>query len=286
MKLTRLLSALLALCMVLSLLVACGSSGGTPVATSGNGGQRTTAASTIPQQPAQTTSAPQVANIFLSKSTLTLGVGETAGLIATVSPGNAEATLTWSSSDSSIAEVDSQGVITAKGVGEAVIKVEAPNGVLSVCNVTVKIKTGKVTGTITYKYNDYVGNKPDTGTIVYLISKSVTSLPYTVGIGMTTSLPEGCYAKKVDGTGSYTFDNMPVGEYYMVLISKNTCDNILQVTEETASRNWGYVYSLFDAKGKDDAFHLARLYRIRSTSISVKYGEVTTYSYDFGVTDF
>ena len=229
----------------------------------------------------ETEKKPEVNNIFLSKSELVLGIGETANLIATVSPGNVETTLTWSSSNSDIAEVDNQGIVTAKGTGDAVIKVEAPNGVLAVCNVTVKIKTGKVTGTVTYKYNNYVGNKADTGALVILVSKSVTTLPDSLGLGLTSGLPEGCYGKKVDGSGNYTFDNVPTGEYYLIIMSKNTNENMDRVS---GYGSWGGAYYLFSDKGKENALLNAKLNKTRTTSITVSDGQTTTYSYDFGIT--
>ncbi len=219
-------------------------------------------------------------NIFLSKSELTLGVGETTNLIATVSPGNIETTLTWSSSDDSVAEVSNQGEVTAKSEGNAVIKVEAPNGVLAVCNVTVKIKTGSVTGTVTYKYNNYVGNKPDTDAKVLLISKSVTSLPDSVALGLISSLPDGCYGTKVDGLGKYQFDDIPVGDYYIVIISKNTNSG-----SDAGSMYWGFsVYSMFSKDAQETANNTCWLHKIKSTSITVKEGQTSTFSHDFGLT--
>ena len=59
----------------------------------------------------------EVNNIFLSKSTVTLGVGETISLIATISPSNASNKLTWSSSDAKIVSVDNKGKLTANSEG-------------------------------------------------------------------------------------------------------------------------------------------------------------------------
>lgn len=264
MKSTKLLSAILALCLVLTLFVACDSSNSSDPTNNVNQGQQTG----------------KVNNIFLSKSELTLGVGETTNLIATVSPGNVETTLTWSSSDDSVAEVSNQGEVTAKSEGNAVIKVEAPNGVLAVCNVTVKIKTGSVTGTVTYKYNNYVGNKPDTDSKVLLISKSVTSLPESVALGMISSLPDGCYGTKVDGAGKYQFDDIPVGDYYIVIISDNTNSG-----SDAGSMYWGFsVYSMFSKDAQETANNTCWLHKIKSTSITVKEGQTITFSHDFGLT--
>ena len=103
---------------------------------------------TSPQYTYQETSA-QVNNIFLSKSELTLSIGEKETLIATISPGNITAKLTWSSSNTNVADVDTKGQVIAKSEGSTVIKVQASNGVLAVCNVIVKVKTGSVTGEVT-----------------------------------------------------------------------------------------------------------------------------------------
>ena len=263
MKLTKLLSAILALCLVLTLFVACDSSDSSDPTNNVN---------------------QEVNNIFLSKSELTLGIGETANLIATVSPGNVETTLTWSSSDNSVAEVNDQGEVTAKSEGDAVIKVESPNGVLAACNVTVKIKTGSISGNVTYKYNNYVGNKPDTGTVVFLISKKVTSLPDSMGYGWTWYVDdyEGVYATEVDGSGNYILNDIPVGEYYIVLISENTNTG----KENMGALYWGSVYHMFSEEGKKRADDQAFLSKIVCESVTISEGKTTTFSHDFGITYF
>jgi len=271
MKLTKLLSTLLALCLALALFVACDSSDSSNPTNNVNPGQ-------------QTEKKPEINNIFLSKSELTLGIGETANLIATVSPGNVEMTLTWSSSDDSIAEVNNQGEVTAKSEGDAVIKVEAPNGVLAVCNVTVKIKTGSISGNVTYKYNNYVGNKPDTGTVVFLISKKVTSLPDSMGYGWTRDVDdyEGVYATEVDGSGNYILNDIPVGEYYIVLISENTNTG----KQNAGAMYWGPVYNMFSEEGKERADSQAFMSKIEYESVTISEGKTTSFSHDFGITYF
>ena len=275
MKFSQLLSAVLTLCLVLALFVACDSSNNIGASTN----------STIPGQKVenQTEKSPEVNNIFLSKSELSIGVGEIANLTATVSPGNVKTTLTWSSSDNSVAEVNSQGQVTAKAEGDAVIKVEAPNGVLAVCNVTVKIKTGSISGNVTYKYNNYVGNKPDTGTVVFLISKKVTSLPDSMGYGWTWDVDdyEGIYATEVDGSGNYILNDIPVGEYYIVLISENT-----NTGESNAGvRYWGAsLYYKFSEEGRKYADSLAFLSKIETESVTISDGKTTSFSHDFGIT--
>ena len=77
-------------------------------------------------------------SVKLNRGTLTLGVGEKYGLIKTVSPSSANQTCTWSSSNSSVASVDSSGKVTAKKSGTANITVKTTNGKTATCKVTVK----------------------------------------------------------------------------------------------------------------------------------------------------
>ncbi|MDE6278860.1 MAG: Ig-like domain-containing protein, partial [Paramuribaculum sp.] len=63
-----------------------------------------------------------VESVKLDKQALEMKVGETATLTATVAPDNATyKTVTWTSSDPNVATVDSEGKVTAVGVGKAVI---------------------------------------------------------------------------------------------------------------------------------------------------------------------
>ena len=78
--------------------------------------------------------------ITLSQSSATLHEGKSLTLGATVSPDDADdKTMTWSSSDESIATVDGEGKVTAIVVGNATITATAKDGsgVTASCEVTV-----------------------------------------------------------------------------------------------------------------------------------------------------
>ena len=79
--------------------------------------------------------------LTLDKTKLELTVGETATLTATVTNAT-DTSVSWSSSDNSIATVDSTGKITAVGAGTVVItaKSNADSNVLANCDVTIKTK--------------------------------------------------------------------------------------------------------------------------------------------------
>ena len=80
-----------------------------------------------------------VSSISLDQTQVTLSIGETSTLTATVSPSDAtDKTVTWSSSDESVATV-SDGKVTAVAPGSATITAEA-GGKKATCEVTVKGK--------------------------------------------------------------------------------------------------------------------------------------------------
>ena len=82
-----------------------------------------------------------VTSVKLSKSKKSLNIGDTFTLTATVKPNDAtDKSVTWSSSDTSVATVDENGVVTAVAEGTATITATASNGVEASCTVTVKQK--------------------------------------------------------------------------------------------------------------------------------------------------
>lgn len=83
--------------------------------------------------------------IGLSCDSLKLEKGQKRQITATVVPGNAIQTVTFSCSNPAVAEVDENGNITAKSVGEAVITGTTINGKTSNCKVTVIVSPSSIT---------------------------------------------------------------------------------------------------------------------------------------------
>ena len=88
-------------------------------------------------------------SVALNKTTLTLDIGKTSNLRATVYPSNASnKKCTWSSSNTSVATVDSNGKVTAKASGTATITVKTSNGKTANCKVTVNLPTPQITSLV------------------------------------------------------------------------------------------------------------------------------------------
>lgn len=86
----------------------------------------------------EATGGTEVTSVTLNKATLNLEVGETGKLSATVLPVSAaDKSITWSSSNTDVASVNSNGTVNAKKAGTVVITATATNGKNASCTVTV-----------------------------------------------------------------------------------------------------------------------------------------------------
>ena len=78
--------------------------------------------------------------VYLDKTSATLKKGNTLKLKATVDPTDATyKTITWSSSDNSVASVSNDGVVTAKDAGTTIITATSKNGKKATCKITVPV---------------------------------------------------------------------------------------------------------------------------------------------------
>ena len=79
-------------------------------------------------------------SVYIQPS-LTLELGQSKYLSASVTPSDAQYTLTWSSGNENVATVSQYGYVRAVGIGTAKITVRTDNGKTASCNVTVKNKS-------------------------------------------------------------------------------------------------------------------------------------------------
>ena len=83
-----------------------------------------------------------VTKVTLNKSELALEVGGAEKLSATIEPGDAtDKSISWKSSDESVAVVDKNGVVTALKAGTTTVTVTTADGKTATCKVTVSAKS-------------------------------------------------------------------------------------------------------------------------------------------------
>ena len=124
------------------LLTAKATGSATITVTTNDGGKKATCAVTVQAQTVVVT------GVSLDKTSLSMTVGDTQTLTATVTPSNAtDKSVSWSSSNTSVATVSSSGVVTAKSAGTTTITTTTNDGgKKATCTVTVKAATVSVTG--------------------------------------------------------------------------------------------------------------------------------------------
>ena len=136
-------------------------------------------------------------------STVSVEVGESLDIETTVTPSNAEYTLTWSISDNSIATVYQNGMITGKSVGYADLKVKADNGVYAMCRVSVY----RPTPTNVNMKSSLAMNVGDTYTlspIVYPTNSKYTLTWTSSDTNVATVSSSGVVSAKSAGTANIT----------------------------------------------------------------------------------
>ena len=86
----------------------------------------------------------EATSIKLDKTNITINVGKTEKINATILPTNtSNKIIRWSSSNTKIATVDGLGNVTGKSKGTAIITATSSNGKKATCSVTVKIPDNK-----------------------------------------------------------------------------------------------------------------------------------------------
>ena len=83
----------------------------------------------------------KIVSIDISPTNIELIFGETRKMDVTVLPSNADQTVTWSSTDRSVASVNSDNILGANGYGTAVVTATTKNGLSASCSVKVKKKS-------------------------------------------------------------------------------------------------------------------------------------------------
>ena len=197
-----------------------------------------------------TPSQPQVvavSSVSLDKTSVSLNVGESVTLAATVKPDNAtNKTVSWSSSNASVASVDASGKVSAVAEGTATITAKAGDKTAT-CSVTVTKKVVAVES-VTLDKSSLELNEGETATLAATVkpdnasdktvtwSSSKTSVATVDANGKVTAVAEGTAtitAQAGDKTASCT---VTVKKKVVAVESVTLDKSSLELTEgETAT---------------------------------------------------
>ncbi|WP_129598421.1 Ig-like domain-containing protein [Anaerophilus nitritogenes] len=146
-----------------------------------------------------------------------------------------------------------------------------------------KSKVGNIEGTITWQYNNFIGTKPDVGARVALIptglNKDNDTKTFTLLMQQIPQGKHGIYTGQVDGWGNYKIQNVPVGEYYMLVFSQQTYGNtkINQYDEELLKE------VLNDEAWKNLKLNF-NIYKYTLRVVNIQENQTLNESHDFGNT--
>ncbi len=186
-----------------------------------------------------------VNGVKLSSTKLTMTVGDTKSISATVTPSNAtNKGVTWTSSNTSVATVSSNGKITAKKAGTAKITVKTKDG-SKTASCTVEVKHVKVTGNVISYADIYEGTSSQlkvtlipnsamyqkityqsSNTNVVSINQSGLMYGKSVGTATITIKTESGYqtsanVKVLENPKNYNIVLAYNGTYYVMYVNKN-----------------------------------------------------------------
>lgn len=149
---------------------------------------------------------------------------------------------------------------------------------------------GRIKGTITWQYNDFIGTKGDVKARVILIPNTEDVKNYNnIGIALNSgseTLKSGIMIAECDGYGKYDFgNNVPIGEYTLVVVSNNaySWNDFFNWTEEEFNK----VFSRYLNEIDLEMFRFSvknKKYELKS--VNVEKDKTITFSYDFGNSDF
>ena len=181
-----------------------------------------------------------VTGVKLNKTSQNITVGKTASLKATVSPSNASnKSVTWKSSNTSVATVSSSGVVTAKKKGTATITVTTADGKkTATCKVTVIVP---VTG-VKLNKNSQTVNVGKTVSLKATVSPSTASNKNVTWKSSNTAVAtvssKGVVTGKKSGTATITVTTRDGSK-------KATCKVTVRVPVKGVTFNVDYVIKTY-----------------------------------------
>jgi len=194
----------------------------------------------------------EVTGVKLNQTSLNLAINESATLIATVLPSTANNTsVRWSSSDSDVAVVNSEGKVTGVSIGDAIITVTTVEGEFTAtCEVNVSDKAIPVTG-ISLNYETaslYIGDTLSLTASIEPYNATNQNITWSSTFDEIASVENGIVSGLQEGVATITAETEDGGFKASCIFSvsekpneddydPDTADeNIYLITEDTLSK--------------------------------------------------
>ena len=144
--------------------------------------------------------------ISLNRTSATIDLDQTLQLAATITPSNASQAVTWRSSNTSVATVNSNGLVTAKAPGTATITATTQDGTNLSTSCQVTVKTPSATG-ISLNKTSYTMSVNTSFLLEATVTPSVASQTVTwtsSNTSVATVSSSGVVTGKAPGTATIT----------------------------------------------------------------------------------
>lgn len=143
---------------------------------------------------------------------------------------------------------------------------------------------GNISGNVSFFYNKFIGHRADTGAKIFLIPKDGSALK-AEGIYGSSYI----YTASVDGTGNYILQHIPVGEYRMLMVSRETKEGAYfnATSKETyydGIAQYFYPNYMTQEKATEMVSFFVMYSKWHIEDVTVRKDETTVVSYDFGTT--
>jgi uncharacterized repeat protein (TIGR02543 family) len=173
-----------------------------------------------------------VTGVSLDSSQVTVGEGKTKQLKATITPSDAtNKALAWATSDSAVASVSSEGLVTANGTGTATITVSTADGTFTdKCAVTV---IANVDPSAPLPFTDVPSTKWYYSSIQYVYQRGLITGATSTTFNPSSNLTRGQFAAilyRMAGRPAviYTakYKDVPDGKYYSAAAMWSSSDSV------------------------------------------------------------
>ena len=144
-----------------------------------------------------------------------------------------------------------------------------------------KRNTGTMSGMVSWKYNNFVGNRGDTGAKIFAINLEMHEAKDALIDMNAEQGTNGIWISTADGNGNYKIDKMPCGNYAVFIVSNNTNGNYPEydtLNSIISEKEWITMETI----NNKTFIRSIKYYE----NVLINANEEKTLSYDFGLTNW